>query len=493
MRPCDVLFLTVPLMQMLAPLVGPSLLKAKLESCTSHNVLCHDLNMDLYSRLDPLRHSDIVDNLLHGINSVVFDTDFEDEYNTFHDDFYGKVLDQWADEIIATGARWVGFTAFVNGSLFTIRDLSERLKARNPHIITIMGGAAADPIRTREQSIHASRLLMWVDHIVMGDGENIIVDIVEDNVGFQHVHRPPAVSMLDNPFPDYSDYDLSRYSSLYITGSRGCVRQCTFCEIPNIFGKFRSKPGERIVREMFYQWQRYPIGRFHFTDSLINGSMKYFVEFIEELAALKRVWPDFNSVWDSHFIVRRPEVMRPEYFVTMKAAGCHMVKIGAESGSERIRVLMKKEYSQSELDYTVDQLLANNILILFSIIVGHPDETEADFQATLDMFKRYCAHANRFVVSVHTMGIREGIPLWGWAKEHTTLDDKGQWVYGDNNLRLRAGRLNRFLVELATMGYDVGDTKFSDDAPPWAPSFSRTQSTTHGNVKIKKNERLLGA
>ena len=66
---------------------------------------------------------------------------------------------------------------------------------------------------------------------------------------------------------------------IYITGSKGCVRDCTFCDVAALWPKFRYRKAENLVQEIKEQFYNYGITTFDFTDSLINGSVSNFYEF----------------------------------------------------------------------------------------------------------------------------------------------------------------------------------------------------------------------
>ena len=91
-------------------------------------------------------------------------------------------------------------------------------------------------------------------------------------------------------YPVYDDYELSDYTNrkglvaLPITGSRGCVRSCTFCDVASMWPKYRYRDGKNIAEEIKYQVERHGVRAFRFTDSLINGSLKAFKDMIKELA-----------------------------------------------------------------------------------------------------------------------------------------------------------------------------------------------------------------
>ena len=57
--------------------------------------------------------------------------------------------------------------------------------------------------------------------------------------------------------PDYDNYNLSNYTQFYegekvvmITGSRGCVRNCKFCNVNSLWATFKWRTGKHIVKKL---------------------------------------------------------------------------------------------------------------------------------------------------------------------------------------------------------------------------------------------------
>ena len=110
----------------------------------------------------------------------------------------------------------------------------------------------------------------------------------------------------DLPFADYSDFNFALYpgkeNMIYITGSRGCVRRCTFCDINSLWTKFRFRSGESLASEMLEGYTRYGTLDFYFTDSLMNGSLKEYNSLLDSVIDFKRrgLLPDeimFGGQW----------------------------------------------------------------------------------------------------------------------------------------------------------------------------------------------------
>ena len=96
--------------------------------------------------------------------------------------------------------------------------------------------------------------------------------------------------------------------------------------------------------EMISQSENYNIYDFSFTDSLINGSMKAYRDFISILAEYNNS-AKHKLTWGGQFIVRGLNQMTEKDWEMTRDSGAKMLTLGVESGSEKVRDHMKKQFS----------------------------------------------------------------------------------------------------------------------------------------------------
>mgnify|MGYP003346163800 CR=1 FL=1 len=146
---------------------------------------------------------------------------------------------------------------------------------------------------------------------------------------------------------NYDFYNLDEYDylrpddrDLFIYGSRGCVRKCSFCNVPTLWPQFRWRTGENLADELTKNYEKYGITNFFFTDSLMNGNLKEFYALHESLA--RRNLPKFDF---SGFAIIRPKKQHTvELFDMLKSSGRHFWNVGVEHGSDAVRHDMKKKF-----------------------------------------------------------------------------------------------------------------------------------------------------
>ena len=171
----------------------------------------------------------------------------------------------------------------------------------------------------------------YIEHLLLGEAEITLTNVLTNGkVKYDE-------NNLDSfPFPSYGGVNFNNYSEkkLYITGSRGCVRKCKFCDIKNTWPKFRFRSGQSLVDEIKRQVGEHGIKTFEFTDSLINGSVSQFYKFNNMLAEEKQKSNDLKDVtYTGQFIARPRRQMPEEHYEAMYYAGCKQLTTGIESFS----------------------------------------------------------------------------------------------------------------------------------------------------------------
>ena len=307
-----------------------------------------------------------------------------------------RLLDE-ADE-----AHCVGVTVFSGSPIKSALRLSRRLKERFPELPVVWGGW--HPSILPEQCVASGA----VDAVVIGQGEGAFADLVEaidDRDRWPVIaglclpgRETPAVRSPSRPLTDMNlfppaDYDLLDVESYFerkgsrqidYSSSRGCPYRCTFCADPIIFrSKWTGLKTGRILEELLRLDARYRIDEVFFLDDDLFASLKRIQSFTEAFieAGTRFGW---KGTARADELCRLPE----SFFDRLRVSGCRRINIGAESGSQKVLDRIKKEYRADEI-ITAGRRAANaGIAVTYSFITGFPGETDADFQATLEMIKK---------------------------------------------------------------------------------------------------------
>ena len=264
----------------------------------------------------------------------------------------------------------------------------------------ILGGQgawSAEVINSKEGFGHRMKKKGLCDLYLVGEGESIIKQVLDGITVGSGISDESPVQINDLnilPIPNYSFYDLDRYDYLskekevFITGSRGCVRRCTYCDVARYWPKFRYRSGSNIASEMIKHYEKHGVTQFYFTDSLVNGSMKAFVDMCDQLAKYNTNHKA-GFKWKGQFIFRPKNQLPLNHFSTVAAAGGDEFYVGVETGSEKIRWEMDKKFSNEDIDFQLEEFSKYGISVFFLMLIGYLTETLDDHKETMNMFKRW--------------------------------------------------------------------------------------------------------
>jgi radical SAM superfamily enzyme YgiQ (UPF0313 family) len=354
------------------------------------------------------------------------------------------LVNRYVSEICKLRPTYVAISVFTYQSRTAAVLFSELIKKHDKDIKIILGGQGLSQGINGEMNFAVDLLENGtIDFFIKSEGETALLKLLQKNVNWPGINSPSFNQTKDIdslPFPNYDDYDFSFYEqpvTLPITGSRGCVRKCTFCDIHQHW-RYTYRSGESIAKEIITQSQKYKIYDFRFTDSLINGNIREFKRMIEFLSAYNQANPGSAVSWGGQFIVHPLDHVQDEtYWFHLKTSGAKNLNIGVESGSESVRQHMKKNFSDRELDHNMNMFEKYGITCSFLMIFGYPTETLEDFNLTLNMLERYQHLAGKIITKLElgsTMAILPGSPLYDMAHDlDIDLDrQENNWIAHQN-------------------------------------------------------------
>ena len=286
-----------------------------------------------------------------------------------------------------------------------------------------------------------------IDSYILGDGEEAIVEFMRtlDNQEPDKLNRIKGYEKM--PFPDYTDLDLRSYPyltnlTLPVTGSKGCVRRCRFCDIPGKFGKYKQRAGKDIALECLHHYEVHGAKTLYLTDSLVNGSMKSFLEFISTLAEIRAKKNYKDMQWTGQYICRSAHQIPhdKDYYPLMAASGAMGVGVGAESGSNKVLKDMEKLMTVEDLFTELDYFRKYGITMVTNLLPSYPTETREDFELTLKMLRDFQPY-----VADGTLEKVGGVAWWynqnnfNWWKDmgpdqgyYVNKNDGQMWWYSKN-------------------------------------------------------------
>lgn len=416
----DILFINVPQISLVYPPAATSLLKG---ICEHHGFKAQvkDYNLKLYDQCKDLQIAQQLDQYF-SLNDPEFDLDGAAR------DYLDGYIAQVIEDILAVNPEFLGISVFTFQCQLFTQELLVRLRPVFGNKIIVGGaGLSTNGIASTENDFGRALLQQGlVDYFVRGEGDYAILNILRGQTGpgINNDNQEQIDNLDEIPYPNYDDVINLPYrftvgaAQIPVTGSRGCVRACSFCDIHVAWKKYRYRSGQQIARELIHHYQKYSVRNFWFTDSLINGSMRSFRQLCQHLVDFYKQHdlPMRYFNWGGQFIVRDSHSMTSADYELAAAAGLNGVAMGVESLSEKVRDHMKKGFSNADLDFTLDQMHKNDMNCYFLMIVGYPTETQDDFDSGIEKFteyKKYALDGTIYGVNLgSTASIDEGTPLW---------------------------------------------------------------------------------
>ena len=260
----------------------------------------------------------------------------------------------------------------------------------------------------------------YVDYVVIGEGEQAVVDIADGNC-YQRVVRYPRIPNLDAlPFPAYDvlvkmPYDvkfamMNYYPLVNTVTSRGCPFNCRFCSVNAIWGReYSAFSAERVVADVKRLNREYGFQAVYFRED----------NFLLDHRRVRKICDLFTSQnvkvkWGCE--ARVSDLQDEDFVRQLSIAGCVHVFLGVESLSGRVLRLMNKKITVEQIELSVTLCRKYNITPFGSFIIGVPGETEEEMWTTINgaraMFRdtTYCLNTYMGIPSseMYNDAIRNG-------------------------------------------------------------------------------------
>ena len=169
----------------------------------------------------------------------------------------------------------------------------------------------------------------------------------------------------------------------YLKISEGCNRMCSYCAIPLITGRHTSRPKEEILAEV--KWlvsqgvkELNVIAQDLSSYGLDLEKRHMLPELIDEMAQIEGVeWIRLHYAYPTDFPEELLDVMAKHANV------CKYLDIALQHCTDHMLGLMRRHITQAEQDALIRKIRERvpGICIRTTLLVGHPGETEEDFEA----------------------------------------------------------------------------------------------------------------
>lgn len=321
------------------------------------------------------------------------------------------LLDEYADFFkIASGFDYVVMetaSASRENDSYIARELSKRSKVI---LVGMHATAFADEL-IRLKEVYA---------VLKGEYERSLYNcLMEETGGVYDFDEWDNID--DAPFPTRDEtiylYRARQDFLLQMWASRGCPYRCTFCYV-TCFQKgnlYRPHSPERVGKEAENTLRRFPKLRFiYFDDDTFNIGN-------ERVREISKILKRINLPWGA---MCRADTCNLETFRIMRENGCVYLKVGIESGSQRILDdVINKSLNLEDAKRTVKELRKMGFHIHGTFMYGFATETPEEIQMTKSVMRELHCNSKQF----SHVGLLGGTIAWkqfeGIHKRKPTVEE----------------------------------------------------------------------
>lgn len=253
-----------------------------------------------------------------------------------------------------------------------------RLKRENPNAILVVCGCSVQNDKTKYDNLGINILM---GNINKSNIVSIIEKYLDDKTPVEYVAKTR-----DLPFENM-EVDISDHTRAYIKIEDGCDNFCSYCIIPFVRGKKRSKDFSLVLREVQH------LANNGYKEIVLTGidtggyesNGKDLTDLIHEMSKINGI----ERIRQSSIEITQ---INEKFINELKNNNkiCDHIHIPLQSGSDSILKLMNRKY---DLKYFFDKIdmirsVRPDISITTDVIVGFPGETGEMFLETMETCKK---------------------------------------------------------------------------------------------------------
>lgn len=193
----------------------------------------------------------------------------------------------------------------------------------------------------------------------------------------------------EGPIKEGTPKTRTSYPNAWVNITYGCNNFCTYCIVPYVRGRERSRKLEDVVNEC-----KSLIKEGYKEITLLGQNVNSYGNDLKDtdFATLIREVSKIKGKFRLKFMTNHPKDFTEKLIIAISESDkvCHTVHLPVQAGSDRILKLMNRKYTRNDYFEKINLLrkYIPDVAITTDIMVGFPTETEEDFLDTVDLVEK---------------------------------------------------------------------------------------------------------
>ena len=279
--------------------------------------------------------------------------------------------------------------------------------------------------------------------VIIGEGEVTLAECAQRLSTGERIDDVPGLAILDEscavrrtptrafiksldelPFPAWDLVDIERYRTIWrerhgfysmnIATTRGCPYHCNWCAKPIYGQRYATRSPQAVARETAWLRREFAPDHLWFVDDVFGLKPGWVEEFGTAIAGQGTPLP-FRCLM-------RADQVTAGVAKALASAGCRMLWMGAESGSQKVLDAMEKGLRVDDIRTASRLLKGEGIKVGFFLQFGYPGENWDDIEATLQLARE---------LEPADIGVSVSYPLPGtrfYERVQQQLGAKQNWI-----------------------------------------------------------------
>jgi radical SAM superfamily enzyme YgiQ (UPF0313 family) len=224
----------------------------------------------------------------------------------------------------------------------------------------------------------------YADQVIVGEGESVILDVVEGRITDKIVYAPHLENLDEAPFPDYSLLKTP-CECANVMSTRGCPFCCTYCTTTRMFYPYRERSIDSVIEELRY-YKQLGFQYMNFEDDNFTANK-------ERAKTICRRMISENLIFKETFFFGRTDLAEDEELMDLcQKAHLTRVLVGIESLNQESLDAVNKHQKIFDIKKCAEALARHKIRLIASIVLGIDTDSRENILYNIDFTKKIHAY-----------------------------------------------------------------------------------------------------